>query len=1308
MNDASDIWRDLNSRFNVTNLPRTYNLTQEIQDFRQGTLSLSEYYTRLKTLWDQLDSTEALDEPCTCGKAMRLQQKAEQAKIVKFLAGLNESYAIVRRQIIAKKALPSLGEVYHILDQDNSQQSFSNVVAPPAAFQVSEITQSPSMDPTVCYVQNGPNKGRPICSFYNRVGHIAERCYKKHGFPPGFTPKGKAGEKLQKPKPLAANVAESSEVNTSLESMVGNLSKEQLQQFIAMFSSQLQNTPPSTYATASTSQSDNLGICFSPSTYSFIGILTVARHTLSSATWVIDSGATHHVSHDRSLFSSLDTSVLSAVNLPTGPTVKISGVGTLKLNDDILLKNVLFIPEFRLNLISISSLTDDIGSRVIFDKNSCEIQDLIKGRMLGQGRRVANLYLLDVGDQSISVNAVVDISMWHRRLGHASLQRLDAISDSLGTTRHKNKGSDFCHVCHLAKQRKLSFRTSNKVCKEIFDLLHIDVWGPFSVETVEGYKYFLTIVDDHSRATWMYLLKTKSEVLTVFPAFIQQVENQYKVKVKAVRSDNAPELKFTSFYAEKGIVSFHSCPETPEQNSVVERKHQHILNVARALMFQSQVPLSLWGDCVLTAVFLINRTPSQLLMNKTPYEILTGTAPVYEQLRTFGCLCYSSTSPKQRHKFQPRSRACLFLGYPSGYKGYKLMDLESNTVFISRNVQFHEEVFPLAKNPGSESSLKLFTPMVPVSSGIISDTTHSPSSLPSQISDLPPQISSQRVRKPPAHLNDYHCNTMQSDHKYPISSTISYSKISPSHMCYINNITKIPIPTNYAEAQDTKEWCEAVDAEIGAMEKTNTWEITTLPKGKKAVGCKWVFTLKFLADGNLERYKARLVAKGYTQKEGLDYTDTFSPVAKMTTIKLLLKVSASKKWFLKQLDVSNAFLNGELEEEIFMKIPEGYAERKGIVLPSNVVLRLKRSIYGLKQASRQWFKKFSSSLLSLGFKKTHGDHTLFLKMYDGEFVIVLVYVDDIVIASTSEAAAAQLTEELDQRFKLRDLGDLKYFLGLEVARTTAGISICQRKYALELLQSTGMLACKPVSVPMIPNLKMRKDDGDLIEDIEQYRRIVGKLMYLTITRPDITFAVNKLCQFSSAPRTTHLTAAYRVLQYIKGTVGQGLFYSASSDLTLKGFADSDWASCQDSRRSTTSFTMFVGDSLISWRSKKQHTVSRSSAEAEYRALALATCEMVWLFTLLVSLQASPPVPILYSDSTAAIYIATNPVFHERTKHIKLDCHTVRERLDNGELKLLHVRTEDQVADILTKPLFPYQFEHLKSKMSILNIFSCSS
>ncbi|KAL9859438.1 putative RNA-directed DNA polymerase [Arabidopsis thaliana] len=277
-----------------------------------------------------------------------------------------------------------------------------------------------------------------------------------------------------------------------------------------------------------------------------------------------------------------------------------------------------------------------------------------------------------------------------------------------------------------------------------------------------------------------------------------------------------------------------------------------------------------------------------------------------------------------------------------------------------------------------------------------------------------------------------------------------------------------------------------------------------------------------------------------------------------------------------------------------------------------------------------------------------------------------------------------------------------------VARTSEGISLSQRKYALELLTSADMLDCKPSSIPMTPNIRLSKNDGLLLEDKEMYRRLVGKLMYLTITRPDITFAVNKLCQFSSAPRTAHLAAVYKVLQYIKGTVGQGLFHSAEDDLTLKGYTDADWGTCPDSRRSTTGFTMFVGSSLISWRSKKQPTVSRSSAEAEYRALALASCEMAWLSTLLLALRVHSGVSILYSNSTAAVYTATNPVFHERTKHIEIDCHTVREKLDNGQLKLLHVKTEDQVADILTKPLFPYQFAHLLSKMSIQNIFVFSS
>lgn len=478
-----------------------------------------------------------------------------------------------------------------------------------------------------------------------------------------------------------------------------------------------------------------------------------------------------------------------------------------KLNEHILLQNVLFIPEFRLNLISINLLTSTLDSRVIFDPSTCEIHDRTKVSMIGQGRRIGNLYVLDIKEASVRVNKVVDIGTWHNRMGHASYSRLDLITNNLGTTKLKNKGSAYCHICHLAKQKKLSFPFPNNICNSNFELLHIDVWGPFSVETVDGYKYFLTIVDDHSRATWVYLMRSKDEVLTVFPAFVAQVENQYNVRVKAVRSDNAPELKFSKLSQDKGIISFHSCPETPEQNSVVERKHQHLLNVARAFMFQSQLPLEYWGDSILTAVFVINRNPSPVIGNKTPFEVLTGKVPIYDQLRTFGCLCYASTSPKHRNKFQPRSKACVLLGYPSGVKGYKLLDLESHKIVVSRNVIFHEDMFPLASAQPNDDSLRLFTPSSPLPSG--DNNPHTTSEI-CPYSFLPSQISS-RTRKPPAHLQDYHCYNLNSTTTHPISSSLSYSKLSPSYLSYINSITKIPIPQCYSEAKDSKEWCEAVD-----------------------------------------------------------------------------------------------------------------------------------------------------------------------------------------------------------------------------------------------------------------------------------------------------------------------------------------------------------------------------------------------------------------------------------------------------------------------------------------------------------------
>ncbi|XP_023893101.1 uncharacterized mitochondrial protein AtMg00810-like [Quercus suber] len=392
--------------------------------------------------------------------------------------------------------------------------------------------------------------------------------------------------------------------------------------------------------------------------------------------------------------------------------------------------------------------------------------------------------------------------------------------------------------------------------------------------------------------------------------------------------------------------------------------------------------------------------------------------------------------------------------------------------------------------------------------------------------------------------------------------------------------------------------------------------------------------------------------------------------------------------------------------------PKSQASHQETVSQSSNVLNMSGMTFfeginlKLKQASRQWFSKFSNTLLQHGFVQSKADYSLFIKKDGGLFIALLVYVDDILIGSNDPKAVEDLKVYLNKHFKLKDLGSLKYFLGLEVARLQKGISLCQRKYALEIVHDVGMLGCKPARTPMEATLKLSKDDGELLHDAGMYRRLIGRLLFLTIIRPDITYSVHRLSQYMSKPRKPHLKAAYRIIQYIKGTAGQGLFFSSNTSLHINAFADADWAACLDSRRSITGFCVFLGDSLVSWKSKKQNTVSRSTAEAEYRSMAVAVCEVTWILYLLNDLNIEhDKAALLFSDSEAAIHIGSNPVFHEHTKHIEIDCHIVRDKVEDGVIRLMNIRSHSQLADLLTKALNLSQFTVLIGKMGILNIHS---
>lgn len=1020
--------------------------------------------------------------------------------------------------------------------------------------------------------------------------------------------------------------------------------------------------------------------------------------------WIVDSGASQHMCLDKDRFityESLQESV--PVEIGDGKILNACGVGNVKVKlllpnkriKNCVLNNVLHVPKLAINLLSVSAITR-IKKQVTFVDDICKIA-YKHGKLIAFGKLVGKLYLLECFyDETTATATVSSVSsprpklteeLWHRRMGHLGFDNLrKTISKELvkGIDCSVTSEPIICESCCDGKNHKLPFLPTERNPNTVpFHLIHTDVCGPFNPNSLGGGKYFLTFIDDASRYTWINILKNKSEVFNKFVEWKTLIENQYNTKIKSIRSDNGGEYtsnQFESYLQKEGIKHQKTIPQTPEQNGVSERMNRTLTEAIRTMLSESKLPKSFWAEALSTAVYIRNRCPAAALKNKTPYEVLNDRKPDVKHIRVFGCKAYCHVPNNERSKLDSKSKHCVFLGYGSVTKGYRLYDPEKKNIIFSRNVIFNE-----SQNFNVDSQT---TPTVELSTSS-SNHENEPANEEEEEEEAEavatPEVTDQPLRRsmretrPPDRYGEW-----------------VYSAASPSND-----------PQSVEEAlagPDKTLWQQAMQSEMNSINSNQVWDLVEIPTGKTPIKSKWVFKKKIGPDGSVSSYKARLVAQGFSQQIGVDYDETFSPVVRFESVRTMLSLAAQQGCHVHQMDVSSAFLNGELSEEVYITQPQCFEANNR----KNLVCKLNKALYGLKQAPRCWNITLDRFLKDSEFIQSTSDSCVYSKILEtGEICLVAVYVDDLILVCKSLSVIDDIKESLSNRFLMKDLGQLKYFLGVNVSQTQNHIFINQSGYIGNILDKFGFGNCKPVSTPcdVSSGLVKTYDDRDLF-DVNKYQSAVGSLLFLsTRTRPDVTFAVCNVAKYCSKPYMQHWLAVKRIFRYLRGTTNYGIMYSKSAGGECLGYSDSDWAGDKTDRKSTSGYCFKLGkdNGIISWRTNKQSCVALSTAEAEYVALANTAQESVWLRHLLSDLNVSTRKPLtIFEDNQSAICLANNPRDHSRMKHIDIKFHFVRELINNNEINVLYCSTNDMLADIMTKPLPAEKFIKLRTLIGMVD------
>jgi transposase InsO family protein len=1071
--------------------------------------------------------------------------------------------------------------------------------------------------------------------------------------------------------------------------------------------------------------------------------------------WNADSGATSHMTPHSHWIRNY-TPFRTPIRLANDLIVYSAGVGSVRFVPMIRgeatrvveFTRVLHVPDLRTNLLSILYLTRQKQFTVKI--NAHEMRFTRDNTLLFTAQiNENNAAFLDGTTDANSENAnyistlPVDISLWHRRLAHHDYNSVkQMISKQLVTgidIKSKQAPDLICEPCLAGKMNANPFPSSTTRASKPLELIHTDLHGPFKTRTISGYRYWITFIDDKTRFRAVMFLKSKDQAFDAFKRYKAYAENHLSAKIQSMRIDKGGEYmsnEFIDYMLDHGITRQYTVRARPQQNGVAERANRTIEEHVVAMLKESRLPPSFLGQAVAAYVHIWNRCSTTSLTSKTPYELWHRKTPDVSHLRVWGCTAYVHIQKDKRTGIGSHMEKCVFIGYPDGYKGWMFYNPTTKRTVISERAEFDERYFPglkqtpLTPEPFEPPPSVPFTP-APDSGGDSESDTN-----PAQEDHAPlPEIA-------PAHPNIP--GTPPANNPIPLEPAIDPASPEPNPSPDLSPTIPIairrarreirapaewwkvrhPTPAVASDSDDSDDendgdsaefagaahdldpkslkaalrrsdgdkWQEAAQLEMDNHLSNGTWKLVDLPPGAKCITSGWVFRVKRNADGSIERYKARLVAKGYSQRPGFDYTEVFAPTFRFAAIRTIIALAAINNLHLRSVDISHAFINGDLEETIYMRQAEGFH-----IGSSNQVCLLLKSLYGLKQAARQWNKKLHNALIAMGFKRLESDRSIYIFVRGEVRIIIPVFIDDITFASSNPAAIDSAIKELASHFKLRDLGPTSYLLGIEIIRNPEKqqISLSQRQYIIDALERFNMSDCNPIGTPMDPGAHLSSsmspqspEEQKSMQDIP-YLSAVGTLQYLaTSTRPDISFAVGVLARFNTNPGIEHWKAVKHLFRYLKGSLDYKLVYGPTDSSQLfTTYTDADHGGNPDNGRSTGGYAVIIGGGAVSWSSRLQSVVSLSTTEAEYIAAVEAGKEIIWMRNLLTEFgfNFTSPSPLMI-DNNSAVTVAKNPEHHGRMKHLDLRFHWLRDTVEAGHISPIHIPTTAQAADIFTKPL----------------------